>query len=124
MVREERFERSTFGFRARCAANCATLDLTEATEAASVFVGIELMRTSHDDPERTKTMNDLDRACMRCQHVRQATICLRRLVKIGSNQSNALIAEPGLPFVMTDPAGQPYLLALFVLHETAAGLGT
>ncbi len=90
----------------------------------SVLERIEHVGAGHHHGERPQGVLDPDRTGVMGEHVGQASIGLRRLVEITTDQSHAFVTQPRLHLVVAHAPGLPQPLAgRGILDEAAARLG-
>src|SRR5262249_16753766 len=87
------------------AVRCATRSPAARPGDPSVLVRVEDAAAGHCDPERPQRVLDADRALVGGEHLRQALVDLRGLVRAAAAQAEALLAYPLLPRRPVDHAG-------------------
>src|SRR5262245_43963663 len=90
----------------------------------SILERVEYVGASHQHGEWAQRVLDLHGAGVMREHVRQPTICLRRLIEAAADEAHALAAQPRLHLAVTHAAWLAHPLAgCRILDETAARFG-
>src|SRR2546421_3750305 len=76
---------------------------------ALILIWIELLRPSHHHDQRPQRMQHFDRRTLRREHVRQAAIDMRTLVRPATAQQHALLLYPLIHHLARDRARLQHL---------------
>src|SRR5262249_41839807 len=90
----------------------------------SILERVEHVGARHQYRELAPRVLELHGAGVMREHVRQPTICLRRLIAAAADEAHALAAQPRLHLAVTHAAWLAHPLAgCRILDETAARFG-